>query len=346
MPSPRLTNPALAEIEEHLAQPLSEQPSARRIVQFDRRAAYDGAMLARLDTLCERHGERLEVRFYSHEPGEGFDASVLQHLPQVRSLTLDCLRQTHGLQAALGNLAHLEAFALQVEHGDFPGLLALPNLARLRTLRVSQDRGPVLDLAPLAGLGQLHTLALSAQSHHLQALAGHPGLERLYLHRQPHGTPLDVANHLPALVFLSVSFGSREAMPELRHQGLRELEIIRVRGLKDLQLEHFPGLRALWVEDQAQLGRLDLEGAPELHGLLLSTCKSLAQLHGLAASRLADLRLRTVPALDLLALVENQLPASLCTLEAWTGKRKLDIQLQEIQQRKNLPRPGQPFWPV
>nr|WP_312969789.1 hypothetical protein [Pseudomonas sp.] len=342
----RLTNPALSELREELTATLEADPQNRCTVQFSTAQAYDDALLAELDALCAHYTDRIEVRFYSHEPGDGFDATQLLALPNARWLTLDCLRRLQGLQQGLNGLHQLRDFALQVEHGDFPALAAHPSLANLTRLRLSQDRGPQIDLAPLAGLTSLRRLALSVQAHNLEALAGHTGIDTLYLHRQSAKTSLAVVSQLPSLDFLSISFGSRETMPELTHGAVRNLEIIRVRGLNSLELANFPGLQALWVEDQAQLTRLDLTETPKLHSLQLSNCKSLGELSGLRDSRLRDLRLLNLPAVDLPELLTHELPSSLETLQAWSGKRGLDQQLQAIRQSRGLPVPDRPFWPA
>lgn len=342
----RVTNPALSELREDLTATLEADSQNRCTVQFSTAQAYDDALLAELDALCAHYTDRIEVRFYSHEPGDGFDATQLLALPNARWLTLDCLRRLQGLQQGLNGLHQLRDFALQVEHGDFPALAAHPSLANLTRLRLSQDRGPQIDLAPLAGLTSLRRLALSVQAHNLEALAGHTGIDTLYLHRQSAKTSLAVVSQLPSLDFLSISFGSRETMPELTHGALRNLEIIRVRGLNSLELANFPGLQALWVEDQAQLTRLDLTETPELHSLQLSNCKSLGELSGLRDSRLRDLRLLNLPAVDLPELLTHELPSSLETLQAWSGKRGLDQQLQAIRQSRGLPVPDRPFWPA
>ena len=43
--------------------------------------------LERIQQACAAHGERYTVRFYRHE--DGFDASILDHLDQIRSLQID-----------------------------------------------------------------------------------------------------------------------------------------------------------------------------------------------------------------------------------------------------------------
>jgi len=69
-------------------------------------------------------------------------------------------------------------------------------------------------------------------------------------------------------------------------------------------------------------------------------------LSGLRDSPLRDLRLLNLPALDLPELLTHELPSSLEPLQAWSGKRGLDQQLQAIRQSRGLPAPDRPFWPA
>ncbi|KAF1052329.1 MAG: hypothetical protein GAK43_01987 [Stenotrophomonas maltophilia] len=340
MPAQRLTDLTAAELDAHVEAALQAQPAA--IVQFSHSNRYDATLLRQLDALCQRHGERLNVRFYGHYPNDTFDGQVLLNLPHVQHLTLDCLEVTHNLHA-VGELAQLRHFELQHLRGETPHLLALPNLRQLQRLRVSQDKGAPLDLAPIAEMPALQALAISVQAHNLAAVAGHPRLERLALHRMPASIGLAIVDTLPVLQHLSLAFGSRETMPELASPSLRSLEVVRVKGLTDVPLQGLPHLESLRAEDQAQVKALDLRNSPRLRALMLNNLTHLAALHGLRASSLDDLRLLRLPALDLAALATTELPATVRALQLWSGKRGLDRQLESLQQQLNIPAPPVPF---
>ncbi|WP_377706391.1 hypothetical protein ACFMKY_19915 [Pseudomonas protegens] len=321
---------------------LEADPQARVIVQFERGAQYDAQLLNSLDTLCAHYGERLNVRFYSHYPGSAFDGRTLLALPNVHSLSLDCLDTLEHFET-IGSLHKLKDFALQVISADLPSLLALPNLRRLRTLRLSLDKGPAIDLAPLTAMPELHTLSLSVQSHHLDVLSQCPSISHLDLHRMPAKTPLGMVAGMTGLRSLSVTFGSREQMPELRNPQVKELEIMRVRGLNRLDLDGFPQLEALKIEDQAQLSQLDLGGASQLRKMSLINLKTLGELSGLKTSNIADLRIIKAPQLDALTLIDSQLPPSVQHLKLISGKRAVDKQLDARQQQLGIPEPRGPY---
>lgn len=335
MPSNRLHDFSTVDLQTQVRARLDDDQLDQVIVQFYHSDQYDDALLTQLDGLCKAYGRRINVRFYSHYPNDIFDCAHLRLLPNVCSLNLEC-EETTGDLGVLAGLGSLRELALQIRIGRTPDILALPNLAKLQVLHVAQDKGPPLDLAPIGRMPELHTLSVSAQSHNVQVLAEHSGLTRLALHRLPAKTSLDMVGPMRGLRELSVSFGSREAMPELRNEHVQSLEVLRVRGLNQLALEHFPALKKLNVTDQAQLSRLALDQAPLLEQLRLENLSGLTELPGLAMSRLTQLRLIKTPGLDLLALIQQPLPPSLSSLALWTGKRKIDALIDAERQRLGL----------
>lgn len=337
MPSNRLHDFSTVDLQTQVRARLDDDQLEQVIVQFYHSDQYDDGLLTQLDGLCKAYGRRINVRFYSHYPNDIFDCAHLRLLPNVCSLSLECEQATGDL-AVLANLSALRELVLQIRIGDTPDILTLPNLAQLQELHVSQDKGPPLDLAPIGRMPELRTLSVSAQSHNLQVLAEHSGITQLALHRLPAKTSLDMVGPMRGLRELSVSFGSREAMPELHNEQVQSLEVLRVRGLNQLALEHFPALTKLYVADQAQLTQLALEQAPLLEQVHLDNLSGLTELSGLAASRLRQLRLIKTPGLDLLALIQQPLPHSLSSLALWTGKRKIDALIDAEQQRLGLVR--------
>ncbi|QZI72807.1 hypothetical protein K5F93_11230 [Pseudomonas protegens] len=338
----RIQAPSQADLELQVSARLEADDQAQVIVQFAKAEQYDGELLSQLDTLCARFGERLKVRFYSHYPGSAFDARVLLALPHVQSLSLDCLDSLEHYEA-IGCLHQLKELALQVIRADLPGLLTLPNLRGLRALRLSLDKGPAIDLAPIATMPKLRNLSLSVQTHHLDVLSQCPGITYLDLHRIPAKTPLGMVAGMTGLRRLSVTFGSREQMPELRNAYVQELAIMRARGLNRLDLEGFPQLEVLKVEDQAQLSRLDLGGTPHLRTMSLINLKALEEISHLKTSNVADLRLIKTPQIDLLNLIDKQLPPSVQYLKLHTGKRAEDKQIDVRQQQLGIPEPSGPY---
>ncbi|WP_414159845.1 hypothetical protein ACMGG8_15305 [Pseudomonas sp. BNK-45] len=338
----RIKAPTQADLRLQVGARLEADPRARVIVQWHSVEQYDCQLLEQLDALCARYGERLTVRFYNHYSSRGFDGRTLLALPNVHSLSLDGLETLEHVQA-IGSLHLLRELALEVFRAELPGLLALPNLERLHSLRLSLDQGPAIDLAPIARMPELQSLHISPQSHDLEILSQCPSISTLSLHRLPAETTLGMVAGMSGLRSLSVEFGSREQMPELHNPYVRELEIMRVRGLNRLDLDGFPQLEALKIEDQAQLSRLDLGGAPQLRKLSLSNLKTLGEISGLKTSNIADLRLIKVPQVDVLTLIDSQLPPSVQHLKLLSGKQSLDKQIAARQQQLGIPEPRCPY---
>jgi hypothetical protein len=96
-----------------------------------------------------------------------------------------------------------------------------------------------------------------------------------------------------------------------------------VRGRETLgDMGRFPLLRKLWVENQINLAKIGFSNNRALEQIHLHTCKTLASLAGL--TRLDALRLLSVSEtmLDIEAMLEHGLPASLSHLQLRTGKAK------------------------
>ena len=77
-----------------------------------------------MDALCAEWGDRRKVRFYGHY-GQVFDASALQALPNIRSLSIDSLERAINLEA-IADLEHLERLHLgvfELEDKDILGKL-------------------------------------------------------------------------------------------------------------------------------------------------------------------------------------------------------------------------------
>ncbi|NBF04312.1 hypothetical protein GV819_18690 [Pseudomonas sp. Fl5BN2] len=338
----RIKAPTQADLRLQVGARLEADPRARVIVQWHSVEQYDCQLLEQIDALCARYGERLTVRFYDHYSSRGFDGRTLLALPNVHSLSLDGLETLEHFQA-IGRLHQLRELALEVFRADLPGLLALPNLERLHSLRLCLDQGPAIDLAPIACMPELQSLHLSPQSHDLEMLSQCPSISTLSLHRLPAKTTLGMVADMSGLRSLSVAFSSREQMPELHSPSVRELEIMRVRGLNRLDLDGFPQLDVLKIEDQAQLSRLDLGAAPQLRKMSLINLKTLEEISGLKTSNIADLRIIKAPQVDVLTLIDSQLPPSVQQLKLVSGKHAVDKQLEARQLQLGIPEPHGPF---
>lgn len=314
----RLTNPASIDAREIA----DEITAGRRVVAQFSRPAYTGALLARLNTLAAEFGPALEIRFYGHYGGV-FDASVVDALPDVQALAVDCLQTAENLDA-LSSLKRLKSLSLGVHEGaapDFLGRLRLENVERLILDTASKKN---LSLDALKDALRLRELYVNGQTRGLQRVAELPVLEKLTLRSMPKKQSLEFVNRIARLRHLTLSLGGRENIREIEHPGLERLDILLVRGFNNLDnLPAFPALRFLRVEDQLALEAIRFRpGNESLEILRISNCKKLARLEGLARLvGLRELRL-AMTSLDADQLMADPLPPHLVAFAVATGRAR------------------------
>jgi hypothetical protein len=277
-------------IDEHLlAQALADGASLV-VLQFSQESAYNTSILEEVNGACRTFGRKVNVRFYAHY-GSRFDCAHLQHLPEVRSLNLDCLDGISNTDE-LAHLQHLEEFAFGVDDSDLPELLRTPSLMNLRKLIVGSSRKSNIDLSPLAGYKSLGDLSLCAQAHGIESIAHLDTVKRLFLSGMGKRQPLRFVQAMNGLVSLTMMLGGRQDFKDLAHPGIVYLEVIRVRGLSEIDIELFPNVEKLRIEDQLQISTLNVTNGPHLRWLSMANCKTLHHLQGIgSAERLESLLL-------------------------------------------------------
>jgi len=277
-------------IDEYLlAQSLTDGASLV-VLQFSQESAYNTSILEEVNGACRTFGRKVNVRFYAHY-GSRFDCAHLQHLPEVRSLNLDCLDAISNTDE-LAYLQHLEEFAFGVEDSDLPELLRTPSLMNLRKLIVGSSRKSNIDLSPLAGYKCLGDLSLRAQAHGIESIAHLDTVKRLFFSGMGKREPLHFVRAMKGLVSLTMMLGGRQDFKDLAHSGVVYLEVIRVRGLSEIDLELFPSVEKLRIEVQLQISTLNVTSGPHLRWLSIANCKTLRHLQGIgSAKRLESLLL-------------------------------------------------------
>ena len=236
------------------------------------------AYLEWIQQACGACGPGLELRFYDHVE-QGFDASVLDSLTEVRRLSIDGLPSIRNPEA-VGRLPKLTALRFGPRQIGDPKVLGMLGVHRLTHFTLSGTPAPAIDLTPLADAQALHELRLLGHGKNTEAIGRITPLVELAI--QPSAKfSLEVMNRLASLETLKFVLGSAptiasiEALPALRDLSFRE-----VRGLEDLgDLERFPRLRRLQVSGQprvealkvgarnAALEHLYLYSVPRLHAI-------------------------------------------------------------------------------
>lgn len=312
----RITNPAKIDA----AQVASWIGSGAGVtIQFTG-SKYPPQVLKMVETLCQEHGERLTVRFYSVRE---FDASVLEQIPSVRSLCVHDFDSIKNL-SVITKLRHLKTFWTGGGFKEFD-FLKSDNLKALTRLTLGPTPKPGFDLSALSGMEALKFLNLCGHTRNLAAIGGLAKLETLRLTSLPPICQLGFVNHLSRLKELTIILGGRENIDEIGHPGLVELEIVRVRGFGRLDPTRFPKLKKLQIEDQIRLRSLSFpKQNKDLFRLAVLNCKGLVELEGLKNLRcLEDLRIsRTSLVFD--RLLDHGFPPHLKTGYFGTGRAKED----------------------
>jgi hypothetical protein len=302
----------------------------RPTIQFSQ-PGYSPELLRSVNHLCGKFGKELEVRFFGHYGGH-FDASVLNHIPDVSWLSVDCLEIVNEQEIA--NLAPLRRLSFGVYKFDKPRFLYQLDLRKLDSLVLSENAKRNLDLSALQNSRELETLFLNGFSKNIEVLAGLPKLKQLSLGGIAKTQSLRFVCDMSGLRSLTLILGSRQSIDEIAHPGLEELSVLRVRGLEGLgSLERFPCLRELTVEDQNKIGSINVSGS-SLRKLILMNCKNLKEIEGLGGlGELVEFR-TSQTRLDLKALLEGEWPPSLEVLALYSGSQKWNDAARETLNRR------------
>jgi hypothetical protein len=277
----RITDPS--SIDERLLSHVLANGASSVVLQFSREAAYNASILEDVNRACRTFGAKVNVRFWAHY-GSRFDCRYLQHLPEVRSLNLDCLAGISNTDQ-IAQLHHLEEFAFYVFESDLPDLLKTQSLIGVRKLILAQSRKNNIDLAPLADYKRLEVLFLNAQKRNIETLAHLHAIKKLSLSGIEQKQSLSFVSEMNGLFSLTLLLGGRQDLEELAHAGIKHLEVLRVRGLNAVDLALFPRVEQIRVEDQLQLQELNLDRGPNLRWLSIWNCKTFSKLPGMGSAK-------------------------------------------------------------
>ncbi|WP_139337774.1 hypothetical protein [Pontibacter indicus] len=298
------------------------------VIQFSEKV-YDDKILAELNALCARNSELLEIRFYGHyEDNRYFDSQILEKLPDVKSLFVDCLYHAKNL-TFLTKLKHLHTLSLGFFELKETEILNSENLKSLQKLLLSDTRTKALNLEYLREYQNLKYLICCSHTKNIEAIGELKNLEYLSLNSISKA-PIGFVNNLKKLKTLKLILGGRSDIYEIEDNDIEELEIIRVRGFNELKnITRFKKLKKLQIEDQIQLTELVFDKTlHHLEEVTILNCKSFSLLDGLEnLERLSRLWIYKT-GLDFDNLVEKRLPKSLKTFGFYTSKVKIDKEIQ------------------
>lgn len=283
-------------------------------------------LLKAVNTLCKVFGKRLPIRFFAHY-GTGFDASVLEHLPDVQWLLIDCLQDISNPERIF-ELSKLKKFSFGVYNYDNLNFLHQLKLHRLEQLTLGETKKRNFDLSPLRDGKQIRSLTVEGHDKNIDMIGDMENLENLRLWSIGKKTSLEFVSKLTKLETLEIVLGGRQNIDEISLPFLREMKIALVRGFNDFgDLSRFPRLKYLQVEDQTKLQSISLQ-TPNLTELRIITCKSLSALTDLEVLKKINYVHCAQTSLDYEALSEFKWAKSLKVLSLFSGSRKRDEALE------------------
>lgn len=300
---------------------LSAQKShGELVVQFSGPETCSPSILHSLNEACKLADDQLQVRFYGHY-GTRFDAALLQHLPDVRNLAVDCLSEVEH-EEEIGRLPKLTQLSFGVFEFDRPNFLETLNLSQLERLTLSENRKRNIDLSPLAQCTAMQELFINGHARGVDAVARLQSLQKLWLSAYAKTNSLHFISTIPQLKQLTLVLGGRTDLDDLASDTLELLQILRVRGLASLSnLSRLPSLAALRVEDQLQIERIDLTEA-KLERLWVYNCKNLRELPGLEQQNRIREFFASKVAMDLNELRDWDWFPSTRSVQLFSGSRK------------------------
>jgi protein phosphatase 1 regulatory subunit 7 len=291
------------------------------IVQF--RSKPDNLILTDINALCLKSDNNFNVRFYGDAFGT-FDCKILQKIPQVKSLDVDCMMRAKNIEV-LAELPQLQALSLGIYELKETEILQFANFNNLTKLALETTKTKVLNLAFLSNMTQLKSLFICGHTKNIDAIGTLSHLERLRLHGVSQ-VPLHFINSLKQLKQLEFTLGVRENLDEIAENNIEYLSVGRVRGFNRFNNNaNFKALKCLNIDEQIQLQAIDFDKSlSKLTSVRLRDCKTLSTVTGLENLTAMQHLNITKTAVNFESLIAKGLPKSLTAFSFSTTKTKED----------------------
>ncbi|MBI4946607.1 MAG: hypothetical protein HY840_09420 [Bacteroidetes bacterium] len=302
------------------------------ILQFVDKS-YTDKILADINELCSKYDERLCIRFYGHYSKQ-FDCKVLQKIPNVKCLYIDCLQNADNLQI-LKELPNLKSLNIGIYELQDTEILNADNLKDLTELIVCDTKTKAFNLEYLRQYKKLKSLRIGGHTKNIDAVGELSELEFLSLNSVKK-VPVNFINKLKKLKTLNFILGGRDNLNEIEENEIENLEIVWIRGFSDLScLSNFPKLKTLKIEDEIQLPKIHFDNIfPDLTDLKVLNCKTLETITGLKnLPKLSSLLIYQTK-VDFDNFMQQELPKELKYLGFHTTKTKIDKDIKATLESK------------
>lgn len=294
--------------------------------------------LDRIQQACAAYGDALEIRFYDHFEEE-FDASVLDHLSEIRNLTIGVPPMLNP--EAVGRLPKLSTLHFTPPWNlKNPKILSAFGVHRLTHFTIAGVTPmPTIDLAPLGQARSLRSLRLLGRGKNTEAIGDCTALTELAI-RPSDGFSLDFVNQLQRLEVLKFVLGRVRSIHEVGVlPALRDLSAFEVHLLEELgDLQRFPRLRRLQLSDQQRIAEIHVGPTnAQLEHMRLYSVPALQSIAGFSSLP----ALKSVWAYDSrLELLSSDLPATLTHFQLVTkAVKRRDAHDSEVRARGLIPAP-------
>ena len=292
----------------------------------------DHNLLRQVDELCKSAGTNLCIRFYGHDQ-TGFDCNILSYLPNVKNLSVNCLRSVSNF-AALRELENIEKLNVGIDELDEKDFLSWENLKQVSSLCLGSSRKNNVDLKYLDEYANVESFFLNGHSKNIDAVGAMSRVAELSLSISAKAS-ISFVNRLAKLRKFKLVLGGRDNLDEVTNYGIEEIEIVRVRGFSSFgNLGEFKKLKKLLIEDQIRIEELRIPSElPNLAELKIFNCKTLSVLEGLHnLVALQHLRIN-MTAIEYSDFIKQKLPNSLKILAFYTKSEKSDLEIRNSLDR-------------
>jgi protein phosphatase 1 regulatory subunit 7 len=300
-------------------------------VQFSE-PIYSEKILSQLNGLALSYDSNFQIRFYAHHR-TGFDCKTLEYIPNVKSLSLDCLTRAQNVDE-LKQLKFLEKVGIGIFELDSLDILSYDNLKKVNRLSILDTKSKALNLEFLSDYNNLIDLQIAGHTKNINAIANLKQLDTLTLH-SIRKVPLSFINSLKSLKTLRIILGGRDNINEIEENNIENLELIWIRGLNDLSaLKSFKHLKELRIQDEIKLKEIHFSKSNFLQDVQIFNCKALQKISGLEnLVSLSNLRIGGT-SVDFDDFLDNSaFPEKLKTIDFYTWKVKRD---NEIRKRLDM----------
>ncbi len=212
---------------------------------------------------------------------EDYNLSVLENIPNVRKLSVDCLSEASNVEA-LGRLQNLEALKVGIYSlENFSFLNSLPNTLTTLFLGATKSKKP--KLTNLRRFTELKELYIEGQQKDIETIGALQSLQKLTL-RSVSPKDISFIRELENLWSLEIKLGGiKDFSPIEGLANLKYLELWLIRGFSDISfISTLSGLQYLFLQALCNVLKLpDMSGLTSLRRVHLETMKGLNDVSGL-----------------------------------------------------------------